>query len=247
MDIQHISALIEILSSLGFSTSVSKTLVLNACFRQKEFIVKERMHFGDDTINYQLFFKEDTAIKKLVCTYYDATLRKAVEIPASIINGVDVPNLEKRMGALNWQMVSENNSTDDFKIADKSTWKQEAAIEEIIKELEVLGSTGEWHALANTLKYKYWIDLYLQSMINDLATLKNKYELTQRFYIISGEGITASEAYRFLNNKWMERKIQANNRTLRQNEVEQKERKAIPKGNSNKKRNNHSSKENTGK
>src|SRR5437868_265727 len=179
MDIQQISALIETLAALGFSTSTSRKLVFNACFRQKEFIIKERIGFGEDIIHYQLYFKEDAAAKKLTSTYYDATLRTAIAIPTSIIDGVDILSLDKSMSAVNWQVLSENHFPDDIEITNKDTWMQEAAIEEMIKELEVLGSTGEGLELANTLKYKYWIDLDLQSMIPNLATLKSRYELAQ--------------------------------------------------------------------
>ena len=73
-------------------------------------MIRERMCFGADTINYQLYFKEDTASKELTCSYYDATLRKAVEISTPVVNGIDVLSLEKRMSAVNWEMPSEDNA-----------------------------------------------------------------------------------------------------------------------------------------
>src|SRR3954471_11835885 len=90
MDIEHISALIEMFSSLGFPASANRQLLFYACFRQKSFVIGVRMCFGEDTMNYQLHFKEDNASGRLTCAYYDATLRKAVGIAASVINGVDV-------------------------------------------------------------------------------------------------------------------------------------------------------------
>ena len=74
------------------------------------------------------------------------------------MNGVDVLALDKSMRAVDWQMPLENNSSDDFIMTDRDTWTMETTIDEIIKELEVLGSTGEGLEVANTLKYKYWID-----------------------------------------------------------------------------------------
>ena len=240
MDIQHISALIETLSSLGFSSSTGRTLLFNACLQQKNFIIRERMHFGADTINYQLYFKEDTVSKELTCSYYDATLRKAAEISASVVNGIDVPDLEKRMGSVNWEISSDNHSSEDFDITDQNTWKQETVMEEITTDLEMLASTQEGTALANTLKYKFWTDPALQNLIPELSVIKSKYELSQRFYVIDGNGITASEAYRYLNNRWMERKIHASNRLLHQNETELREAKTGIKRTGNKKGNKHS-------
>ncbi|TKK64702.1 hypothetical protein FC093_21890 [Ilyomonas limi] len=234
MDVQHLSALIEMLSSLGFSASTGRILLFNACIRQKQFVIRERMCFGEDTINYQLSFHEDITSKRLTCSYYDATLRKAVEISASLINGVDVLELEKQMQAVDWQMPPENSSSDGFIIADKNTWKQEATIEEITRDLEALTSSAEGAVLANLLKYKFWTDITLQSTISELTVLKSKYELSQRFYIINGEGITATEAYRFLNNRWLERQVHANNRLLRKNAMVQHDAEPIPKSTNNK-------------
>jgi hypothetical protein len=164
MDIQHISALIETLSALGFSSSTSRTLLFNACLRQNNFRINERMCFREDIINFQLYFKEDTSSKKLTCSYYDTTLRKTVEIAASVINGIDVFELEKRMHAVDWQMPAEANAAGTFNISDKNTWKDEETIETITKDLEILGSTVEGVSLANLLKYKFWTDMNLQYM-----------------------------------------------------------------------------------
>ena len=241
MDIQHISALIETLATLGFSSSVGRALLFNACLQQKNFTVREQMCFGEDTVNYQLYFKED-ASKNLICSYYDATLRKAIEIAASVISGVDVLDLEKRMSGVNWQMPKEDSSADNLQIADKSTWKQEAEMEAITMELERLASTEEGAGLANRLKYKFWAELSLQNMISEPSALKSRYELSQRFYVINGDGITAGEAYRFLNNRWMERIIHASNKAIRMNAPEPHMEKTTDRHGNNRKKNKNLSK-----
>lgn len=239
MDIQHFSALIETLSALGFPASTNRNLLFNTCLRQKSFVIRDRMCFGEDTITYQLYFKEETASKKLICAYYDATLKKAVEIAATVVNGIDIQDLQKRMAAVNWQMPSEISSSGNFKIEDKNTWKQEAVIAEITRELETLAETDEGAYLANLLKYKFWTNSSLQDLVPKLSRLKGMYELNQRFFIINGDGITAPEAYRFLNNRWMERQIHADSRMLRLSEAEQKEAKGVIKGTPEKKKNRH--------
>lgn len=245
MDIRNISKLIETLAELGFPSSTGKTLLFNTCLHQKSFAIREQMCFGEDIIYYQLYFKED-ASKKLICSYYDATLRKAVEIPALVVNGMDVSDLEKRMRAVIWQIPSEDN-TGAFDISDKNTWKQEAEIEVITKDLETLGSIAEGADLANMLKYKFWVNPNFQSMIPELISLRSRYELTQRFYLISGDGITTNEAYRFLNNRWTERKIQTSNRLLRQIEIEQRVESQVKRDTSSKKKNRHSPEAKSGK
>jgi len=150
------------------------------------------------------------------------------------------------MAAVNWQMPSENSSPDNLQIADKATWKQEATIEEITSDLELLGATAEGVSLASVLKYKFWTDPFLQSKIPELQSLKSKFELSQRFYIINGEGITASEAYRFMNNRWLERQIHASNRLLRKSELDQRNAAIVVKGAGGRKRS-RNSKETAGK
>ncbi|TKK71449.1 hypothetical protein FC093_00005 [Ilyomonas limi] len=236
----EISTLIEALSLLGFPVATNRTLFFNVCLGQKSFVIGEHMRFGRDTVNYQIYFKEDTASKRLTCSYYDTTLRKAVAVSSSIVNGIDVMDLEKRMGEIDWKLPVDHYSLNELDIADKNTWKQEAAVEAVTRDLEVLGSTAEGAGLANMLKYKFWTDLTLQGIIPELPALKSRYELSQRFYIINGDGITASEAYRFLNNRWTERSIHANNRLLRKKEPEQRKIKAVTKGTSDRTRNRHS-------
>ena len=119
---------------------------------------------------------------------------------------------------------------------------QEAAIEEITRDLELLSATVEGDAVANTMKYKFWTEPLLQNTKIELTFLKSKYELSQRFYIVNEDGITATEAYRFLNNRWLERSIHASNRLLRKSEVEQKESENIARDAGNRKKTRNSKK-----
>ena len=242
MNIQHVTALIEMLSTLGFPAPAHRQLLFYACLGQKQFVVGARIYFGEDIMNYQVHFKEDNASRRLTCVYYDATLRKTVEIEASVINGVDVSELEKRMTSVNWQIPLEDSSSDNLQIADKTTWMKEAIIEEITRDLEIISATAEGAVIANTMKYKFWTEPLLQNTKLELHLIKSKYELSQRFYILNGDGITANEAYRFLNNRWLERSIHAGNRLLRKSEVVQKESDNITSDAGNKKKTRHSKK-----
>jgi len=151
------------------------------------------------------------------------------------------------MDAVNWHMQAKNDDSNDaVDPADNTTWEQEAIVERIINDLEQLAAIDGGAAIANTLKYKCWADLDLQRLIPELAMLKSRYELSQRFYIIQGEGISAHEAYRFLLNRWMERKLQADSRLLRQQEAASQMVKMDTKDSGDKKKNNRS-KKNTAK
>ncbi|MBC7507604.1 MAG: hypothetical protein H7320_02475, partial [Ferruginibacter sp.] len=44
----------------------------------------------------------------------------------------------------------------------------------------------------------------------NISPLKNKSEVSQRFYFFEGQrGISVDEAYRFLQNRWLEKQMQA--------------------------------------
>ena len=45
-----------------------------------------------------------------------------------------------------------------------------------------------------------------------LIDVRSKFEISQRVYFIEGEVISVDEAYRFLLNRWMEKKMQAQKR-----------------------------------
>ncbi len=213
MDIQNIQALSALLKALEFSSGINEKLIWHACLRQKEFCIKEHKAYGHDCMTYQVFFKENTANGKLVCAYYDAALRKQIQHDTTIVNGINIQKLDYEMKAMNWKNAAQYQSDSEFDLSDMESWKQQADIEKVILSLEVLGATGEGRTIADTLKYKYWIGLSLENMIPNLYYQRSKFEFNQQFYIIGEEGITAIEAYRFLNNRWMQRQAQEKKKT----------------------------------
>jgi hypothetical protein len=45
--------------------------------------------------------------------------------------------------------------------------------------------------------------------LGNISPLKNKSEVSQQFYIFEGQtGISVDEAYRFLQNRWLEKQMQ---------------------------------------
>ena len=47
-------------------------------------------------------------------------------------------------------------------------------------------------------------------LFGNISPLKNKSEVCQRFYFFEGQtGISVDEAYRFLQNRWLEKQMQA--------------------------------------
>ena len=58
------------------------------------------------------------------------------------------------------------------------------------------------------LKLKYWAGASYQELMGSISPIKSKSEVTQRFYFFQGlTGITVEEAYRFLQNRWLEKHL----------------------------------------
>lgn len=116
MNIQNVASLAESLHSFGFGNELGYRLLINICFRRPDFIIKERMVKGVDIMNFSLFFQsggnEDEY--EYECIYYDATLRKEIIIPSTVINGINTKELEKLMQEIDWSIDFEKHSEQQF-------------------------------------------------------------------------------------------------------------------------------------
>ncbi len=214
MDIQNMQALLDTFNSLGFSSEAESQLLYHSCLRQKAFSIREQKVFGTDTVSYSIFLQTRDLENKLICSYYDASLRKEIKVDPITVNQIESDKLEERMKALDWKQLSGTTSMARVKLTDKKTWEEQMMTESIICDLEKLAVTQEGKRVADTLRYKYWVDLPLEQFLPNLLLLKSRFEISQRFYVVGGEGITTDEAFRFLNNRWIQRQMQLDNKNL---------------------------------
>lgn len=209
MNIQNIDSLTGTLSSLGFAKDLGNKLCRNICFRKPEFAIKERLTIGSDNVNFNLVFQCKSEKHEYACIYYDATLRKEINITSSVINGVNTKELEKQMQDINWGIDYENKIEKEFHSGEKETWLREEKINKVVMQLHSLSSAAEGEDIADCLRFKFWCDTPAQEMIRNINALKSRYEISQRFYFFdNGSCISAEEAHRFLNNRWMEKSLQ---------------------------------------
>jgi hypothetical protein len=77
------------------------------------------------------------------------------------------------------------------------------------KRIDVKDAAGEIdvdiEGLENKMAAVDWADV--SALVPGIGALKNQYDISQRFYISEGHGISTEEAYRFLCSKWMEKKM----------------------------------------
>jgi hypothetical protein len=190
---KNIHRLKEQLIGLGVRPEIEYDLRINICLQPDYFHITHRQLKDVDTMNSVFYFekKED----EYHCLYYESCLRKNIVI-------TEMEDLQERMTAINWNTLFINEV--------KRTLVEEEIIDGIITDLKKLSATSEGYHLAERLKIKFWIGTPLESYIPNVNTLRNQYEISQRFYFFEGETrINLDEAYRFLCHRWREKQLNA--------------------------------------
>jgi hypothetical protein len=222
MDIQNICTLTNMLQALGFEDTIASQLLKNICFKPSNFIIHQGMVKGKDVMNFHLAFEKNAISSFYSCVYYDAVLRKEIEIPSVNINEIKVKELNRRMEEVNWTNAFTFQKNKVWQAEDKTSWSEEEKVESIVTDLQALESAEEGKEIADRLKMKFWCDLPVQEMICNLSSLKSKFEISQRFYLFESQsGISVEEAYRFLHNRWMEKQLQAKKKQMEISNVEE--------------------------
>ncbi|HCL05590.1 MAG TPA: hypothetical protein DHW64_06350 [Chitinophagaceae bacterium] len=207
MNVENIAALSAMLIRAGFGEGIGYRLLQRVCFNPPVFILKERLQKNADVLTCQLHFERSGI--DFTCGYYDVSLVKGIVMPDRTIGNVHLAELDLSMGEIDWRI-----SVDDkgFRLGDETTWKREKAIAQVVNQLSRLSVTEEGKYFADALKLKHWADAGLEDLVGNLNAIRAKFEISQRVYFIEGEGIAVDEAYRFLLNRWMEKKMQARKR-----------------------------------
>jgi hypothetical protein len=113
------------------------------------------------------------------------------------------------MAEIDWKIAFELDVKKQWSVDDKSTWENELKIESIIEDLNALQISEEGKSVAVSLKHKFWTGATYQELFGNISPLNNMHEVSQRFYFSEGQaGISVDEAYRFLQNRWLEKKMQ---------------------------------------
>lgn len=190
MNEKNIEMLKARLLQLGFDASVETMLRCNICFMPTSFDLVHIVHSAND--RFQFAVRIESAEKAMYTVrYYNATLCKNVLIPQ------EFESLDQEMGRINWEEVFEGK-TNRQSIGQTSLLSASA----VLQKLSSLGST------ADLLKYKHWNGTVLESMLNNISSLRSEWELAEKFYLFDEAlPITFSEAVRFLNSRWMEKQM----------------------------------------
>ncbi len=224
MNIDNISALAEQLKALGFEDA-GNSLIKRICFNPKNFSITQKFEKGNEEISFQLFFERKDKQDIYALVHYDAILQKEMSFADTTLNGVAIAELEKQMSAIDWKKAFDFAEKKRWTPDDKASWENEQKIETIIKSFEEVEITEEGKSVAAALKLKYWTGSAYFEIFDNISQTKTKAEVSQRFYCSEGQpGISVDEAYRFLQNRKLEKQMLAKRKQAdNQSEEEQSE------------------------
>lgn len=209
MNIENISALMEQLHSFGFE-NIGNTLIKRISFKPKNFILSQKIERDKDNLTFQVFFEKERKQNFYVMLYYDAVLLKEEPLITPIINGVNTIELEKSMTEIDWKNAFDFSTIREINLEDKTNWEREMKVESIIENLSDLEKSEDGKNFAAGLKLKYWANTSYQEFFGNINPLKSRSQVSQRFYFSEdSKGISVDEAHRFLQNRWLEKQMQA--------------------------------------
>lgn len=206
MNVQNINNLANQLKNLGFA-NLNYVLAKRICFRPKAFCLPYRFEKGEYILHFQLSFVKAGQSGDYALRFYDTAFLKAASIEQTPV-GFDVGKLSQKMSQIDWRIAFDFTEQKTVVSADKAVFEKEQIIESIVDELEVLEASPEGKRVAAHLKTTHWAGSAYHEVFGVLGLQKVKAEVNQRFYVIEGEpGITVEEAFRYLQNRWLEKEM----------------------------------------
>jgi hypothetical protein len=214
MNIQNIIRLSEQLKALGFA-DLGYLLAKRICFKPKRFVLDYQVEKNNNLLNFQLSFETDCKSNdSYTLVFYDAVFQQAKLFEGSV-NGVDVSLLSQQMSEVDWKKAFDFTEKGTIASNDKNAFEREVKIEAIVEDLSLLGATSEGKYIANFLKQAFWSGAAYHNIYGNLSTQKNKDDVCQRFYVLEGQpGISVDEAYRYLQNRWLEKEMLSKKRNV---------------------------------
>lgn len=207
MNIDNIAALAAQLQSLGFQ-NFSTALLKRICFRPESFMLTQKLLKSGDQFSFHLFFEGDVHKAIYVFKYYDATLQKETVLTDTSLDGINLVELESDMAEIDWKIAFEQDTKKQWSVADRASWEKELKVASVVDTLQQLETTEAGKQIASILKLKYWTGMPYEEIAGTISPIKNKTDVSQRFYLSEGhDGISMEEAIRFLQNRWLEKQM----------------------------------------
>lgn len=186
------------LLSLGFDGGIEEKLMSQMCFLEANFLLHFHQVNGEDHCHYRVKV-EKTDKEVYDIPYFTTVLRKGI-----VLHELLKP-YDRKMEKINWLQIAE------AKVSSKQIVVPLEMIQEATQLLRELAGMEDY----GLLLYKYWVGTPLESLVPNLVTIKARQEISQRFYVVDEvHAITAQEACKFLQNRWVEKKLQLQKQLL---------------------------------
>ena len=213
MNIENVLALANQLEIIGLENA-GYLLLKRICFKPDRFCLLKKVVKENEQLSIQFHIERNYKQNIYVLLYYDAVLQKEIKLENSVINGVSTSGLEKRMAAVNWKAAFDFEVTGQCNVADKNSWEPEQRVNLIMEDLSILETIEEGKAIATAFKLKFWTGIPYQELMGNINSIKSKTEVSQRFHFFEGQaGISIDEAYRFLQNRLLEKQFLINRKS----------------------------------
>lgn len=200
MNQKNIEQLATRLESMGCEPSIRSRLAAYICFAPTQFEVIHSDSLADSKCDYFIHCtKGDQGLYDAV--YYNAVLKRKPTVPAGM------EDLDRLMGIIDWARLYAARDAGDQSVEDDA-----AKAGNILRQLTDIDSMG-------VVRFRHWAGTPLESLVPQLGLLKPQFELAQRFYLLPDQPpIRFEEACRFLQSRWMEKKINADRKLLVKND-----------------------------
>lgn len=200
MNQKNIDQLAARMEALGCEPSIRQRLAAFACFGPAAFEIAHTTVLADSVCEFVMHCaKGDQGLYDAL--FYTAVLKRRPSVP------VGLEGLDQSLGAINWQRLI---AAREHAVDGLGTDALKAA--ELISQLHEVDAGG-------VLRFRHWAGTALENAVPNIAVLKSKHELSQRFYLVPDQPpIRFDEACRFLQSRWMEKRINADRKLLVKND-----------------------------
>lgn len=200
MNQENLDQLAAHLEALGCGPSIRQRLAAFACFGPATFEIMHTTPLTEGGCDIFIHCsKGDQGLYDAL--YYTAVLKRRPAVPEGM------EGLDQSLGAVNWErLLAAREHVMEGSDADAVNAAQ------LIRQLQEVDASG-------VVRFWHWAGTVLENAIPNLAQLKSQHELSQRFYLMPDQApIRFDEAQRFLQSRWMEKRINADRKLLVKND-----------------------------
>lgn len=200
MNQKNIDQLATRLEGLGCGPMTRQRLAAFACFGPAYFDLPCVQEISGETCEFIVHCtRGDQGLYDAL--YYTAVLKRKPPVPAGL------EGLDESFGSIDWKaLIAAREGSGSFSASDA------VQVADVLKQLHETDPGG-------LIRFRHWAGTALESMMPNINALKAQFELSQRFYLLPDQTpIRFDEACRFLQSRWMEKKVNADRKLLVKND-----------------------------